>query len=287
MADASQVLGAGASEGAYQALSFAFALRTDRRDRFAQLDRFLSGFRVPPDEARGYVTTYDVSADPSGRSRICVDDELAHETLSDRGVVSWLLFDVHARAMATERSLLVLHAGAVSWHGRGIVMPAAPDSGKSTTVAGLTRAGFDYLSDEASVIDPATLELLPYPRAIRMERSSVEAVFDVATDDPPGRFGKFYHLAPDDIRRGSIGGPCPVRFVVAPMFDASGGTTLEPMSRAEGLVTLAENALNLKSIGSPGFRVLERLLADVACYRLRIADLGEGVDLVSRLVGRT
>ena len=46
-----------------------------------------------------------------------------------------------------------VHAGAVGWKGKAIVIPGRSYSGKSTLVAALVRAGATYYSDEYAVFD--------------------------------------------------------------------------------------------------------------------------------------
>ena len=41
-------------------------------------------------------------------------------------------------------------AGSVACRGRGLILPAPSGGGKTTLVAGLVAAGFDYLSDEVA-----------------------------------------------------------------------------------------------------------------------------------------
>jgi hypothetical protein len=55
-------------------------------------------------------------------------------------------------ATAAPRHTFV-HAGAVGWRGRAIVIPGRSRSGKTTLVAALVRAGASYLSDEYAVVD--------------------------------------------------------------------------------------------------------------------------------------
>ena len=48
--------------------------------------------------------------------------------------------------------------------GTGIVaFPASMNSGKSTLVAALVRAGYAYVTDETVAVDPTTLAVTPEP----------------------------------------------------------------------------------------------------------------------------
>ena len=60
-------------------------------------------------------------------------------------------FEMHVAEQASRR--VFVHAGAVGWNGRAIVLPGQTRSGKTTLVAALVRAGATYYSDEYAVID--------------------------------------------------------------------------------------------------------------------------------------
>jgi serine kinase of HPr protein (carbohydrate metabolism regulator) len=58
---------------------------------------------------------------------------------------------IHIAEMARHR--VFVHAGAVEWHGRGIMIPGRSFSGKTSLVAELIKAGATYYSDEYAVLD--------------------------------------------------------------------------------------------------------------------------------------
>jgi hypothetical protein len=62
---------------------------------------------------------------------------------------------------------LFVHAGAVSWKGRGIIIPGTSYSGKTTLTAELVRRGAEYYSDEYAVIDELGF-LHPFPKTLSM-----------------------------------------------------------------------------------------------------------------------
>ncbi len=61
------------------------------------------------------------------------------------------------------RDKLFIHAGAVSFNGRGLIVPAQSNAGKTTLVAELCRLGADYYSDEYAVVDGQGV-LFPFPK---------------------------------------------------------------------------------------------------------------------------
>jgi hypothetical protein len=60
-----------------------------------------------------------------------------------------------------------VHAGAVSWKGRGIIIPGSSYSGKSTLTSELVKRGAVYYSDEYAVLDETGF-LHPFPKTLSM-----------------------------------------------------------------------------------------------------------------------
>ncbi len=69
-------------------------------------------------------------------------------------------------AEAAPRHVFV-HAGAVGWRGRAILLPGPRGSGKSRLVAALVRAGASYLSDRFAVLDRHG-RVHPYPVPLKL-----------------------------------------------------------------------------------------------------------------------
>lgn len=60
-----------------------------------------------------------------------------------------------------------LHAGAVGWKGRGVIIPASSFAGKSALVAALIKKGALYYSDEYAVLDEDG-RLHPFPKPLSL-----------------------------------------------------------------------------------------------------------------------
>lgn len=63
--------------------------------------------------------------------------------------------------------LVFIHAGAVAWKGKGIIIPADSFKGKSTLVKEFVNAGATYFSDDFALLNKDGL-LLPFARDISM-----------------------------------------------------------------------------------------------------------------------
>lgn len=83
------------------------------------------------------------------------------------------------------RDHLVISAATVAHHGRAIVLPGAPKSGKSVLLAALLRAGAEYYADDWTVFDPDG-HVVPFATSFRLDRRKVWAAdFGAATGEVP------------------------------------------------------------------------------------------------------
>jgi hypothetical protein len=271
----------------YQAFSYGFRVRSNVPRAGFVLDRLLAPFR-----ARGSngVPTYYLVRMQGERFpfSLYLDDVRIQEVESASSMIDYVLADVTINAVEGMDNFVALHAAAAAWGGRGLVFPGQPDAGKTTLVAGLTQVGFAYLSDEAALIDPETGFLHPFPRALAMDQGSVDAIPGLRQKLPPDhdelmRFR--YHIAPDDLRPGAVGRPCRVHFIIAPRYEPGGETVLEPVSRAEALMNLAENSFNFVRFGARAVKSLRKAMEGVRCYRLRVGNLEDSVRAVLDVVG--
>jgi hypothetical protein len=268
-------------------MSYVFRIRTNIARLGILLDRLLAPFRATTGNEG---TMYSLVQEKGNKLpfSLYVDDARLQEVESASSMLDFVLADITVQAVERMEDFVGLHAAAAAWDRQGVIFPGPPDSGKTTLVAGLTRVGFAYLSDEAALIDPRTGLLHPYPRALAMDAQSVDAVPGLRRKLPPDHdeFMRYrYHVAPDDLRPGAVGRPCRVKYVIAPKYEAGSDTVLEPISRAEALMTLAENSFNFVRFGSLAVDSLRGALEGVKCYRLRIGGLEDGIRRVLDVVG--
>ena len=270
-------------DAAYRTPTYAFRVRTPLVDVARRLEKLLAPFALS--SANG-VPTYELRPLPGGRVHVFLDGSLVLRSNSRAAAFDYVLWRASTETIERASGSVVLHAGAVSWRRRGIVLPAPPDAGKTTLTAGLVRAGFRYLSDEAAFIELATGLLHPFPRPLWMEEGSFEVLRGLREGLPEFLRTRrlSFHVAPADLRPRSIGSPCRVRFIVAPAYVPGAGTRLEPLSRAEAVVLLARNSFNTASEGSAAVERLADVAAGAACFRLVMGDLDPAVDVLSRLV---
>ncbi|HEY7661175.1 MAG TPA: hypothetical protein VIC58_11320 [Actinomycetota bacterium] len=269
------------TDRSYRVLAYEFRIASPRGPG-AFLHRMLAPFE---DEVASDAARYDFAREPSEAKPwvVYLDGECMRRGTTQDPVLEFATWHISNRAIASDHGFFAVHAAAAARGGAGVLLPGPPDAGKSTLVAALTRASFSYLTDEAALVDPVDGLLHPFPRSLGLDRASVEAVFGPGAQ-PKWRTGRQFHVRPSDLRPRAIGRPSPVRFVIAPRYEAGAVTVLEPMSRAEAVMVLARNAFHLDRFGGAGIDLLGRVVLQASCYRLCVGDLDDAVDAVSSVV---
>jgi Rps23 Pro-64 3,4-dihydroxylase Tpa1-like proline 4-hydroxylase len=126
----------------------------------------LTAILPPGDSGTGAVdedVRYRVDGAARGHYQIRRDDGSALETGTLQEAVRWLAGDVDRTVSERSTRGFFVHAGAVGWRGRAILVPGRSMSGKSTLVEALVRHGATYYSDEYAVFD-AEGRVWPYAR---------------------------------------------------------------------------------------------------------------------------
>lgn len=181
---------------------------------------------------------------------------------------------------------LVMHAGLLARVGRALMMPGFPGAGKSTLCASLCLIeGWQLLSDELAILDPASGLMQPHPRPISLKNASV----DVVSAFPQSRLGPVYH----DTRKGSIShAACPVDsveaagavarvgWVVLPRFETGAAPFCESISRAEAFTLISEQSFNKERMGEVGFEALCSMLSDAECYQIVYGSTDDALQLI-------
>ncbi len=125
----------------------------------------LNDIRSPATEK--FDTVFTFTRDATGTIFLSHDGELI-----EYGVVPEYFFNHFnslIRVAVAERAVdrLFIHAGAVGWKGKAIILPGTSFVGKSTLVAELVRNGAVYYSDDYAIFDRDGL-LYPFPRTLSM-----------------------------------------------------------------------------------------------------------------------
>lgn len=279
-----------------RALDLTFTVASDDPEIVAYLDGVLASLATHEDAELVYVVRRRDEGGGLYDLRLAGGDPVVgvHDTPA---VLSRVLWDYNHRAIRTASADLLLHAAAVVTPAGVIVLPAPAESGKSTLVAGLTRHGYGYVTDECAAVDGLTehrAELLgpptvrAYPKPIGLDPGSWPLFGSLLADDPlqldkrwlpgsvagPGALAA--HPAP--------GARLPLAAVVFPRHEAGAATELVPLGPGAATVTLARNAFRLDEQPQRSLAALAALATAVPAFTLAVDDLAEACATIDRLV---
>jgi hypothetical protein len=160
-----------------------------------------------------------------------INDELRYPGLGASEIPNRLSSLMRITVAEYARGRAFIHAGAVSWKGKGIIIPARSFKGKSTLTAELVRCGAKYFSDEYAVLDKKGM-LYPFPkhlslRGIRDDYSQV----DHSVDSIGGVAGKR---------------PVPVKLVVITEFQKDAKWKPRSVSPGTASIAILNNSVSIR-----------------------------------------
>jgi hypothetical protein len=198
--------------------------------------------------------------------------------------LDYLVWDINRRVVETAGERLLLHAAAATRDGVAVIVPAVSGGGKSTLVAALVAAGFDYLSDEIVAIEAGPARITGYHKAIALKEGS----WPLITAGAPGPAIAPFMAMTRYVTPEMLGSTVPEHaarpgLVVVPVRDAAFASPVE-MHRAEALTVLAEQSFNFEEFGSTRLEILADVVRHSDCYRVSTANLDAAVATISDAV---
>jgi hypothetical protein len=236
------------------------AYKTLERYVFPSLPR-LAGFTGQPDvlvrivrRANQFQLLTDGEVVASASQAICLVPDLIRAL--DNSVVQRLA------------SLRAVHAGAVLWGRRVLLLPGLTHAGKSSLVVELLRRGATYFSDEYALIDSAGYAH-PYPRPLLIRNGSPEQ----------------FPMLPVECNARTGVSPAPVGWILSLKYLKESSWSVAAVSQSEALLILLRNTPHLLS-ESPGLvAVFQRAVAGAISYAGHRPDAEMAVEQILRLLG--
>jgi hypothetical protein len=169
--------------------------------------------------------------------------------------------------------LFFLHAAALRFDSRCLVISGESGVGKSTLCWELCNAGFDYMSDELAPVNPKSLEVEPYPHAIGQKSitGGMAALPDVTLDADQSK-----HVPAEAIPRLSELTPTRLdRIIFLTGSQIDGPLVPVRISIAEAAARIYTNGLNQLAHDQDGLGAVSQIAKDVPCYLFARSSIGE------------
>jgi len=281
------------------ALDFGFARARVRSDApgLADVLQFIYG-AYPYEEPRGFFDVTAAVRRVSGlrrniRSQVVffLDGETPFEPFAASNHLPLMEWGLNWCFAARSNQHLLLHAGVVEHNGRAVLLPALPESGKSTLTAALNATGYRLLSDEFGAIRLTDGAVLPLVRAVALKNASIQVIRRFAPNArigpvfPKTRKGDVAHMVPSDGDVASRHVPADPAYIVFPKFDPGAEARLEALAPARAFVKLSSNSFNYPILGPDAFDAVGTLARRCPSFRLTFGDLHGAVDAIGQLLG--
>lgn len=261
---------------------------------YEPLQRLYARYRLVPDDAvySVHALMHDVPRRLPWRPRMVrflVDGVQPHEDMPAGQALAILEWGINLVLAMRFQRFLMLHAAVLERHGRALLMPAAPGSGKTTLCAALAHRGWRFFSDEFGLLRPGSVALLPLPRPMPLKNESIAVMRAFAPEavlgpEIPGtRKGTVAHVQPPfaSVEQSEI--TAQPRWIVLPRWVAGSPLRIEEVSGGDPFMHLAINAFNYEKLGEQAFDTVRAVIAQSRCFQLEYSDLEEAVVVLSHL----
>lgn len=192
-----------------------------------------AGGDVPGTRVRRFFIVYS-SGKAGGCTRLV-------RTLHEREALTMLEGNIRWDLAMSAAGWTFVHAGAVAWKGRAIVIPGASGYGKSRLVEALVRAGATYYSDEYAVFD-SDGRLHPFAKPI-MHREATGDERSIPVAELGGAAGTR---------------PVPIGLIVDTRYDADATWHPRRGSAGEGLFALLPHTFRVPAAPGQAMGTLAR-----------------------------
>jgi hypothetical protein len=275
--------------GPFEAAGWRFSIEVSDRALAEHYRRVLDDLSATDGGAVPHVISLEEDAEAE-RFVLLLDGEVIHRTAHPGLAASHVLWRMNREAISNAGATHVgVHASSAVRNGAAVVLPADQESGKSTLVAALLAAGWEYVTDEAAMFRLSDGLLVPYPKPVFLDQGSwdVHRRFEPSVDEGMERWlGNQWHLPSSAFGSRPASEPVRVAAVVAPRYDAEATTALEELAPADGVVELATNSFNLLDHLERGLDVFAEVCDGAMCGRLTVNGLDEAVSLLTDVVDR-
>lgn len=192
-----------------------------------------------------YIFSIIWSDKPQKRLLVYKNDEEILKLPKKDWKLDFLESQIRVTVAEFSNEFVFLHAGAVRFKDKAIIIPARSFSGKTTLVAELAKRGLEYYSDEYAVIDENGL-LHPFPKQLSM-RGIIDDYqqIDIDVEDYGGKKGNE---------------PINIGLILVSKFIKRAKFQPKLMSSGEGIIESIANSVSIRQNPEFVLRVLGKVM---------------------------
>ncbi|MEW6129418.1 MAG: hypothetical protein AB1757_20425 [Acidobacteriota bacterium] len=194
------------------------------------------------------------------------DDEKLLATKTLKGLGDYFESDVQLYVAEFAPKRVFIHAGAVAWQGKAIIIPGRSFSGKTSLVAAFIKAGATYYSDEYAVLDERGL-LHAYPRKLSVREGE-----------------RFQGIKYSAEKLGATVGskPLPVGVVIVSRYRRGARWQPKSLSAGKAILALLNNTVSARRQPEIAISTLKRAINGAQLLK---SARGEAREVVEQLIG--
>ncbi len=225
---------------------------------------------------------YHVRRD-DGNALVCSREDPAEPWVAQDAADFLYCFDKNLGIELQRRrpDLFFVHAAAVEWQERVVLLAAPSGTGKSTLALALLHAGFGYLSDELAPVDPVALKVSPYPHALCL-KAEPPAPYRLPADTLRTR--RTLHIPVERLPSGAGSAPLPLAVLFFVQRHGASAVPIRRLDIAEAAARLYANALNPLAHSGDGLDAALAIARAAPAYALDASDLAAAVATVQQVL---
>jgi hypothetical protein len=235
---------------------------------------------------------FDVVATPDGLTLLRNSVAIAEGLHLDQ-IAPYVHAEILLAAYNATECFIAMHSAALCKNGRCVLLPGVSGSGKSTLAAALAGSGFEYCTDELTLITRQPYGVRPVPISLGIKEGS----WSVLEDYFPGIKELPCHVRRDMKRVRYMPPPkpfcddhaaegLPIQCVVFPTYQKNASTVVRPISPADALCRIADAGYDVSGRLNAAFvSELVEWVGGLRCYELHYSSMQDAIEQVKGLVG--
>jgi|SRR5579871_529002 len=204
----------------------------------------------------------------SDQFQLSVDDVEVTSASQVMSLVPELIRVLDEAVIAQLTTLRAVHAGAVRWGERVLLLPGITHSGKSSLVAELLRRGATYFSDEYALIDSEG-RVHPYSRPLLLRNGCPVQV----------------PVLPEECNASTGNAPARVGWIFSLSYEPDCDWSIAAMPQSEALLTLLRNTPHVLAESPDLVEVFQGAVAGASCYSGCRTEAADAAGRMLRLIG--